>query len=196
MKRILLVSWGAILAVACSQSRQTTLAPTPDEVHRYSTVYEGNRIIKYDLNTNKIENERTHHTKVEPVVADAEPAIVERKPIEKTVSTPIASKAKRDFSNFFPFSGRRMSKEAEDDATQSGGWVAEHPGTFAIILYGGAILFFWLPIIGGLLGLAALVFSIIGVVKKTSQTDFILAWVVLGLFILGVLLLLIGAASI
>jgi hypothetical protein len=86
--------------------------------------------------------------------------------------------------------------EAEDDATQNGGgWVANHPGTFAIILYGGAILFFWIPFISGLLGLAALVFAIIGVVKKTSQTDFILSWIVLGLFILGILLAIIAVGA-
>ncbi len=194
MRKSILLVFIALIAVSCSQTKQTTMAPTPEEVHRYSTVYEGNRILKYELPEQKVVTTENEYRKVEPIIAEEE-LVVERKPLESLSSSTVAKKDKRWENGFSPFSGRNSYKAEEDAVQDGGGWIGSHPGTFAIILYGGAILFFWIPFLSGLLGLAALVFAIIGVVKKTSQTDLVLSWIVLGLFILGILLVIVAAGA-
>ena len=184
----------ALIAMSCSQSKEVTqIERRSEQVHRYKTVYEGNRIIRHDAVEQQEPEPILDSRQISHSIPDTELS-VEKPTVQRLEQTERSSAKEWKFrSGRVDKSKSKVKVKSEADSESGGGWVGENPGAFGLILYGGAVLFFWLPILAGLLGLAALVFAIIGAVEKNSQRDVVFSWVVIGLFLLGLLLIIIAA---
>ena len=192
MLKKLLIPLIAILAISCSQTKEvTSVQPDAEQTHRYKTVYEGNRIIKYDANLD--DNQPIPQ---QDVIAHSVPNVEIRTKRKKVDNLTYDNHAERSGKKFKKKRLSKISSVSDDTESEAGGgWLDQNPGAFGLILYGGAILFFWIPIFAGLLGLAALVFAIIGAVEKNSKRDLVFSWVVIGLFILGFIILILAIAA-
>jgi len=216
MKNLLLLAGLAMLVISCSQNKQTTTYKEAEDVHRYSTVYEGNRIIKYEKEAVSEEMEEPsvpNYAVVETAVNVPKPAIqplpdVVRKPLDAS-TTNATDKSNKSLLEHIKSSFQ--IKVGRDEKTQSTN--AESGPKFGIIgfsLIMVAIVLFivvlvlylspstiwefvwpqFIVLILSLISIAAFIvgtiFSIIGVAKPKSNADLVLG--IIGLSISGLLL--------
>ncbi len=209
MKNILVVC-AFLLAVGCAQQKQ---AVKQTEVkHRYSTVLEGNKIIRYD----KKEAEPTKTTHENYRIAAQTPTAQIEVPKVKVEPLPqvaarqntSAQKSKKRFVAIMKdvAINRTFSPPPPDgDATGREGTVGFSLvlGSFVLLLIGvivaiglsetalltGAVLF----VLSFAAFITGVIFSIIGVVKNNSKSDYVLAWIGVGIPAFFLLLSIIGA---
>jgi hypothetical protein len=205
MKNIILACL-AVLAIGCTQQKAIVQSPQLEN-HRYSTVYEGNKIITYEK---QLEHDVTsvHHQII--TVPKEDVVLVVPKP-EKLAALPTLTKrinnARRNESLAKDFKksvlvGLMQAKEnSVKKADADGGNMGFGLTGFVLILssfilfivgfglaWGGSVLGAVIIILSFAAIITGIVMSIVGIVQKKSQADFVFGIVGVSIIALAVLL--------
>lgn len=199
MKTLLYV--GLIFVVfSCKQARHSVDAPAPDQqVHRYSTVYEGNRVIKYHMSS---ASKPTTAVLDSVVTNDDQFAAEHHETAEITITTGQTSTNAFHYRTFdsdkLPLINelwldnlqvkKQLPSTTEEDLPTYVGVLS-----FLVLIASGVILFFNIPqvaLISLALGIMSLVLSIFAVVNHASDVDYTFGMVTLVLNLIGILILL------
>lgn len=191
---------------SCAQ--QKSIAEGPDHspnYHRYSTVYEGNRILKYPakktVEKSSVAADSAMSYNAAAVVEQAE--FQSKSDIGNAANATIPKHTGKP-AKAFKFNDvvlERVHKsdrhqQSPDDEAGEVGYVGLM--SFLLLIASGVVLFFEIPqvvIISFALALMSFVLSIVGVRQKANQVDFTLAMISLVLNAAGLLILVIYLLS-
>jgi hypothetical protein len=194
MRKSILLSFLALITISCSQTKQIAQTPTREQVHRYATVYEGNRIIKYEKEESTRNADHIRNEEYTASVKGSE-AVMQKKAQKLRIqpahfSTLVKIKSKQQTKNNLTITTKAVENHTVEKSNTG------HEGLIAFVLFIlSTVLVFVVPqtalLLPAILGLLALIMAIIGVIKKNDRTDLILAEIVLWINVISALLVVI-----